>query len=92
MVSFNGLITFFFLDCFEEEFHIVALRDHVYKDVVLFPVTFVLVAVYKLSGATAVKSLGFRHVFLLVDIFLFCVRKSCAQKVEHLYIFFLSKN
>ena len=65
------LVTFFLRYGFKEAFDIIALGDHIDKNIVLFPRAFVLVVVYKLSRFASVEPLGLVHVFFLFNVLLF---------------------
>ena len=81
-------ITFIFLKVLEESLHVVSLSSHIDQDVVLFPLTLLLVSIYELSGSFAIETLGFLNVVLLIDIALLGRCESRSQEIQHIFFNF----
>ena len=63
--------TFIFLKILQKSLHVIALSCHVDQDVILFPLTLLLVGIHELGGALAVEPLSLLNIAFLVQVFLF---------------------
>ena len=79
-------LTLLLYEMFNEALLIVALGDDVDEDVVLLPHSVNLVVLVLNDGALAMPSHALLHVLFLSDVLGICVRESCSQVVQHLYL------